>query len=166
MPPARLSCLAPARGLPAARVRCGRKAHRLSGLFLSLLLAAPAAQALTKAQQADVAALWAQAMAEQTVVLTCAATTTDLEKSLRKRWEAVRQSALASMAAAGWPAGDLAALTAQSAPDALRKPDATPFGTVLAYCRAFPDWEAIAHALAFAALDTETARLLTPAAAP
>lgn len=134
------------------------------GIALALALSATPALALTDGQKDQVMLWWQQAMAEQTVVLTCAATQNDLEKSLRKRWEGIRQQTLAAMAGAGWPAGELKTLRAASAPDALRKPADTPFGEVIAWCNTFPDWFPVARDLAFTALDAEVARVLSDTA--
>lgn len=76
-------------------------------IALLLTLAATPAVALTPAQQQAVNLAWDNARAEQGVLLTCAALTPDLEKGIRKDWEAMRQNALATMAAADWPADDL-----------------------------------------------------------
>ncbi len=125
------------------------------------LLAAPAA-AQTDAQRSAVSALWQEAMQEQRVLLTCGAPLGEASDALiRDAWERERLVALATMAEADWPQTELDALAAASASDALRLPDATPFGAVLALCAASPDWTRKAMTLRFMPLAEQVAVALS-----
>lgn len=115
----------------------------------ALSLAASLAAAQPSGPDADtkitVEAAWEIAIAEQRVALTCSAVLDKYEDRgstylVVNAWNTDRAAAFELMTTAGWPAEELADLDRRSAPEAVRLPDDTPFGEVLALCHGTPGW--------------------------
>jgi hypothetical protein len=112
--------------------------YRLSHVTTALALALSAVPAA--ADDAAVAAVLDQAMNEWRVILTCSSLIPDDGGRLLGFWQDDVAETLSVIAAAGAQPDNLASFTASALPGSLLPAPDTPWGEVVAFCQADPDW--------------------------